>query len=189
MPSRCAAACAEHGDRLARGCRVQYEPAATVRADRCGQAEACGLHRQSVRVDGGDQRAAVDVGARRAGLLHLLDRPDAGDHSRARRAATRPCRRTMSARSSRSAGSCRACRSARAVLPATTTRARARRRSPPRRSRSRARRARRAAAACAGRRSRSRARSENRSRGDSSVRASLTERSFMSANAVRTAPL
>src|SRR5205823_13338760 len=71
---------AEHGHRLACRRRVEICPRCDRRADGSRQVETRRLNREGIRVDGGEERAAVDAGGRRARVLHLLDGTDAGDH-------------------------------------------------------------------------------------------------------------
>ena len=71
----------EHCDGLASGSGVQVAAGGDSGTDRLRQAEARRLHREGIRVDRRDERAAVDVDGRRAGVLDLLDGTDAGDHA------------------------------------------------------------------------------------------------------------
>ena len=92
---------AEHGDRLARGGRVEIFAGGDGGADRRRQAEARRLHRERVRVDRGDERAAVDVRASSSRCTAPAAPGRCGRSSPARRAAALPSARTGSARSGR----------------------------------------------------------------------------------------
>ena len=73
---------AEHADRLGRGRGVEVAAAGDGRADDREQVEGRCLDAERVGVDRRDQRAAVDVRVRRAGVGDLGDRADAADHPR-----------------------------------------------------------------------------------------------------------
>src|SRR5262249_53861175 len=70
---------AEDGDGFAGGGGVEVVAVGDAGADGGGQAEAGRLDGQAVGVDGGDQRAAVDLGVDGAGVLDGGDRGHAGD--------------------------------------------------------------------------------------------------------------
>src|SRR5581483_2258201 len=74
----------QHCDRLAGSSGVEVLAGRDAGADRARQIEARRLDGEGIGVHGRDERAPVDVRARRAGVLHLLHRSDARDHSRGR---------------------------------------------------------------------------------------------------------
>ena len=124
---------AEHGDGFLGGRRVEVAALGDGGADGGQQAEAGGLDGEGVGVDGGDERAAVDVAGDRSGLLHLGHPVDAADHGRGRCGQLGRAGRRGSGRSRRPAGWCPGPRSRSAVPPRRTRRARGRPRWRPRR--------------------------------------------------------
>ena len=73
---------AEHRDRLSLGRRVEVGAAGDRGADHWQERERSRLHGQRSCLCGGDERAAVDRGARAARVGNLGDRADASDHPR-----------------------------------------------------------------------------------------------------------